>query len=502
MIPSNPDPNEQVYFIYSGTDIDDRITSIDWTINDSGPYGNTNTTTTSGRDDTVAHADGEGTDWYGQGQTDGAFTNPDIHNIEIVIHWNDGFSNQVINYDKDFIQNKFSGPALSFSQNPPQATISSGVEFINTSINVGRVGLGLPDHIEYEWTWYDDTLIETIDDQNYSYKLVKTPVTTDCEVELCADWSDGWETMTTCLREDVVFDTTVTVTPEDCYYVIDVIGTSSDGSVSGYGWTISSGTSSSGVWIDIWNSPTGISQKEKTLCFSSTGWYKIEGSVYGTGTTTSDYETLFINETCPDSGSKYNIWNGTGVLDVGSDWNHMEKGIESSVAMHLGTNGLLVEDSIANDIIEFHRSGYSEIDINNYDFLSFWMNIKHWQQGTDIKIKLDSTLGNSGVELNVSNYVVEERLNIWHRVMIPLQRFRITADESQVGWPTYVNRLVFTIEGEIDFWLDDISLIIGEVVTIPVCTPNMETHQAGASPSPHLINVQPCSNAYPRPINI
>ena len=156
MTPVDPEPNTQVFFEYSGLDIDDRITSIDWIIYDSGVYGNTDTTTTSGRDDTVAHTDGEGTDWYGQSKTSGAFTNPGVHNVEIVVHWDDGFSDQTINYNKDFTQERFTGPTIDFTQAPTQAVIGATVEFTNTSTNVGRVGLGLPDNLEYEWKWYED----------------------------------------------------------------------------------------------------------------------------------------------------------------------------------------------------------------------------------------------------------------------------------------------------------------------------------------------------------
>jgi len=67
----------------------------------------------------------------------------------------------------------------------------------------------------------------------------------------------------------------------------------------------------------------------------------------------------------------YTIWNGTGVLDTGSDWVHENKGIESPIAVYQGTNGMLLSNSVVGDTIVFHRHGYFEIDINNYDFLSF-----------------------------------------------------------------------------------------------------------------------------------
>jgi len=504
MIPSDPLPNEVVTFEYTGTDVDDRITSIAWVIGDSGAYGNTDTTTSGNRDDTISHSEGLGTDWYNQAATSGAFTNPGTHLVAIAIYWNDGFNDQVMNYSENFTQDKFTGPTIDFTQLPVQAAVSSGVAFNNTSTNVSRVGLGLPDNEEYTWTWDDDGVVDITSDVAYSYQLNKVPNSAECTVKLCADWSDGWDTMMSCLEKSVAFRTTVTVTPEDCYYRINVIGTSDDGTTDGYSWTVSSGTSASGTWNEVWSSPVGLSQQDKTLCFSSTGWYKIEGFVYGTGATTNDFQTLFVDETCPDSGSVYTIWNGTGPLDTGSDWVHIGHGVESPIAVYRGTNGMLVTGSTEGDEIVFHRYGYSELDINNYDFLSFWINIKDWEVRRDMTVRLFSTLDNqvnSGIALDLSNYVMLDTLNEWQRVMIPLKRFRIEADEAQVGWPTHANSLEFYIEGAINFWMDDIALIMGELITLPVCTPDMETTQVGSSPRPPVI-MSPCSTAYPGPINI
>ena len=104
MSPSIPLPNEAVSFIYSGTDIDNRIISIDWIIEDDGAYGTTNTTVTENRDNPVNHTAGIGTDWYNQPPISGAFTNSGDHNVSISITWNDGFTDQIMYFDKNFIQ--------------------------------------------------------------------------------------------------------------------------------------------------------------------------------------------------------------------------------------------------------------------------------------------------------------------------------------------------------------------------------------------------------------
>ena len=298
MTPPNPDPNEPVSFKYTGTDVDNTITSIAWVIADSGAYGNTNTISVSARDDDVPHTEGKGTDWCGEAANSGAFTNPGDHKVSIQISWWDGFNTQLMTYDEHFNQGVFSGPSISFTQVPAQATLASGVKFVNTSTNTSRVGLGLPNCTEYDWTWTDGSISDGATDKPYSFEFERVPTSVDCKVKLCASWSDGWETRYTCHEEAVVFETTVTISEEDCYYKLNLIGTSDDGSISGYSWTVSSGTTELGPWVEVWNTPTNMDQNPKTICFTSVGWYKIDGYIYGGGTTTDD-EIIYITEVCP-----------------------------------------------------------------------------------------------------------------------------------------------------------------------------------------------------------
>ncbi len=299
MSPTTPDPNEVITFQYTGTDIDDAITNIAWTIADSGAYGNTDTTAaTNARDDVISHSEGLGTDWYGQSSTAGAFTNPGSHQVSIVVSWWDGFNTQTINYNEIYTQGRFTGPTVNFTQLPLEAVVASEIIFTNTSSDVERVGLGLPNNKEYTWTWTDAAVSEIESDKSYNYQLSKTPTSANCQVELCAEWSDGWDTQNTCVEKDVVFETIVTVSVEDCYYNLDIIGTSDDGSVTGYGWTVYSGSSSTGPWSETWASPVAIEQISNKVCFCVLGFYKIEGTVYGTGASTSDNEIIEVLEVC------------------------------------------------------------------------------------------------------------------------------------------------------------------------------------------------------------
>ena len=464
------EPDAPIYFKFTGTDTYDRLVSISWHIEDSGSYGDTDTSYLSTDiSDIVAHTEGLGTSWVGHTATTGAFTNPGSHTVSVTIVWNDGWDDHTIEYSETFTQEKFAGPSVNFTQNPANAVTNQLVSFENTSTSINRVGLGLPDGIEYTWGWSSADTVDTISDVPYTYVLTKTPVSTECSVDLCAEWSDGWETRTTCTSKAVVFGAVVTVTPEDCYYIINVAGTSTDGTATGYGWTVYSGTSSSGVFNEVWSSPIGEEQNNKTICFSSTGWYKIEGTVYGNGDPTQDFDTLYINETCPDSGATYTIWNGTGELDTGADWVREGFGYESDKAVYEGTNGLLVVGATSADSLVFHRKAHTEIDINNYDFLSFWINIRSWGKSKDITINMYSILDNQSTELLMSNYINFNMIREWQRVMIPLKRFNIKQNTNLIGWPTYVNELKFILDSGINFWIDGVSLIMGELVTLPVC---------------------------------
>jgi len=469
-------PSTVVSFNYTGSDVDNRITGIDWTIDD----GSTDTVINDvPKGTTVEHTEGLGASWYGNLSTPGAFTNSGSHSVGIVINWNDGWDDNTVTHSEIIVQGKFSGPTVRFIQEPVPAPVGSGISFTNTSINTSRVGLGLPNHVEYSWTWTDATGVASITDTPFSYEFEKIPTSAAAQVSLCAEWSDGWDTKTTCISEDVVFETTVTVTPEDCYYSINVVGTSSDGTVNNYGWTVSSGITEEGPWNLVWESPIGIDQQQKTLCFSTTGWYKVTGFVYGTGTTTSDYDTLLITETCPDSASIYNIWNGTGILDVEADWLRSGAGEESTASKYRGTNGLDVSYDKDNESIYFYRNNALDMDSNDYDFLSFWINIKSWNSKKDVVIRLYSTNYSYGVDVNLSSYIDIASLGPWTKVMIPLSNFKLTPQTDKEGWPTYINKLRFKMEGDISFWLDNVALTMGSLVTVPICNPDPDVYNIG-----------------------
>jgi len=505
MTPAVPDPNEPVSFDYTGTDVDDTIVDIEWTINDSGIYGNTNTTTTVNRDDNVPHTAGLGTDWCGESAAAEAFTNPGSHQVSIVITWWDGFVNQTMNYSETYNQGVFPGPIVDYTQVPAEAVMASGVKFVNNSTNTSRVGLGLSDCDEYDWTFVDDGTPTEELDKPFSYELEVVPTSTNCQVELCANWSDGWATNTTCVSESVAFATTVTVSPIDCYYNLNIIGTSGDGTVSGYSWTVASGISETGPWTDIWDSPTGMDQNDKKVNFPAIGWYKITGYVYGTGATTSDDEVLFVDSVCPATEAIYDIWNGTGPLDIGGDWVHSGSGTETEAAKYSGTNGLDATGLKKNNKISFNTPGGIIVDISPYDLLALYINVREWTSGTDVEVELKGVVSEVGT-VNLSKYVNFSTPQEWQKVYIPLADFGLASP--------YATRLRFTPTSNMGLWMDDIEFNMGALVYTPICEPGMTAHEVGTKatyakevkPSMKAImDLQPSARViktFPRPINI
>jgi hypothetical protein len=473
-------PDTVVTFEFDGTDVDGTILGIRWKINDSGAYGNTDTTYSGSAGDTVPHSSGLGTDWCGDAASPGAFTNPGNHLVEAWVYWNDGFTDQILYCSETFTQEMYTGPTVDFNQVPAQATVSSGVKFVNASTSTSRVGLGLPDCYEYTWTWDDDGNVETEVDKPYAYELQKVPTTANCTVKLCADYSDGWDTHTTCVQKDVAFKTIITVTPVECFYNLHIIGTSSDGSLTGYNWEVYQTTTSGAPgpgWELLWTSPTGLDQQDKKICFTFQNYYKIIGYAHGTGTTTWDDEILYIDVVCP-SDDLAHIWNGTGILDTGSDWNHSGWGFEASYAKHWGTNGLDADGMTSGTTIYFDTVDIT--DTTRYDLFAMWMKINEWQQYKDLKIGMYLNGVLQGKAVNVNDYINYTGrltdLTDWQRILIPLEDFNMPGLD-----PRNVNEVRFIAQGTIGVYMDDLMFGIGAVIEyyIPAPDPKMYAEEQG-----------------------
>jgi len=439
-------PNTMVSFLYTGTDPDNKITSIEWTINDSGLYGNTTTNITDTRDSIVQHVDGLGTSWCGVSNNLTAFTNPGSHDVSIIVHWNDGFEDKTINYSETFIQDTFSGPTVNFNQVPSLATLSSGVAFTNTSTVVDRVGKGKPDCFEYDWYFISAGNIEdNVYNKDYSYIYNIIPTNINSTIGLKANWNDGWLNKTTTKEKDIIFKTTVSVIKEDCYYSLDIIGTSQDGTISGYSWEVYEDTTLSGTgpWNLLWESPTGLDQKTKNIGFTDKGYYKIAGYIYGNGTT-SDYDIIYVDEPCEGTCGDEVIWDGTGVLDTPTLWIRSGFGFEAEYAKHSGTNGLDVV-GLNTNYISFYNSTGSAFD--NFESISFWIKTTNITTGSDIKITINTSTDKSAT-VYLSNYITIDTINNWKKVLININEFKNISG--------LITKLIFTGTNIWDFYLDDI----------------------------------------------
>jgi len=466
-------PNTLVSFKYSGTDPDNRITKIDWVIEDQGNFGNTPTSIDGAdKDDVAYHTKGKGTSWCGNPATPGAFTNPGDHTIRIVIYWNDGFNDLTITYTEIFKQRLFNGPHLSFTQDPLKALLNNEVEFTNTSTNTSRVGTGLPDCTEYDWLFKQEgQIVDEVADVSFNYKYKIIPDNVDAIIGLRAHWNDGWHNKTSYIEDNIIFDTTVTVTPEDCYYVLDIIGTSLDGTISGYSWEIYKDTTTSGVgpWDLIWESPVAIDQKVKKIGFTDVGYFKVIGYIYGGGTT-SDDESLFIDEVCPVEAEEV-IWDGTGLLDRPTDWTRLGYGREAEYARYSGTNGLDARGLHTKQIVFVHPTG---VDIYNHESLTMYIKLYSSNPINDITVKMKTKSGTYSEELKLSNYIKLEEVNTWQRAIINIEDFGALDD--------VVSSIILTGHYASSIYLDNVYLSATKVFykAVQVCGVDMVGTSAGA----------------------
>lgn len=480
-------PDTWVSFEYTGAYPYNNINSIDWVINDD-----TDTTTTGVPPNAVvAHTEGDGTSWYGHTATPGAFTDHGTHNVEIVIHWTDGFDTHTITYDEDFYQLLYGGPTPDFTQVPNPVTVGSGVNFNNATTDsesrVGTAGAGE----EYDWEWTDDGVLDNVNDVPYSYVYSNTPSSDDISLELCAHWNDGWDDHETCVTKAVAIDTTVIVSQRDCYYELLIYGTSDDGTVSGFYWEVSRSTSSgiAGPWELMWTSPTSMDQREKVICFGEENYFKVQGYATGAGATTSDEEIIFVDAVCPGAECSLIIWNGTGEFDSGGDWDHSGHGSEEDYAKYEGTNGLDATNFSNNKKIRFQDTNENNVD--DYDLLSMYINLKEWDADTILYFE-------DGITVKLSDYLETTNLNQWQRVLIPLEAFGLTA-------PINLIRLTMESTGNNGFYLDNVEFVVGATIqgVVDVGRPEMEAElQNRPSMAAGEVDFRPSMSAFPPPGNL
>ncbi|HLD90944.1 MAG TPA: hypothetical protein VI911_08030 [Patescibacteria group bacterium] len=491
------DPNTPVTFEYTGTDVDNRIISIDWAIIDTGAFGSTTTLVSANRDDVISHTEGLGTSWYGQSNVLGAFTNPGTHTISIDIHWNDYFEDHVISYSIPIEQGLFGGPLVDFTQFPAQVTVAEEAQFLNTTTSYDRVGTYTPNGYRYTWIYNEDGDLTTATNVTHDYVFEYTPQIDSGIVTLTAYWNDGWYNQTTTISYDVVFTTNVTITTVECYYLLEITGTSSDGTTTGYHWEVYK--DNEGSWELTWESPVGLEQKEKKVCFTSLGSYRIIGYVHGTGTTTNDSLLQEIDVVCPTEAYYY-IWNGTGVADIGGDWLHSGFGVESPDAMKSGTNGLDASGMLTNSSFSFIRIG-PPISTEEYDLIAVQLNLQEWSAAADIEVTLKSVGSINGNAVSLRHYLNSSLIEEWQRIYIPFDSFNMTE--------VYIDEIEFKATRPLSIYLDDVIMGIGSVITrvVAVKDPETHAHEVGEKSTQAIeikpsMRVQKTNVVFPWPTNL
>ena len=368
------------------------------------------------------------------------------------------------------------------------------VTFTNTSTDTSRVGTGFgpPAGVEYDWRWNDNGNVLQINNVSYSYDLVQIPASDNCSVQLCAHWHDGWDEQITCIEKDVIFDVSIVLEKNDCYYDLTIYGTSEDGSVSGYHWEVSRSTvsGSGGPWELIWTSPEATNQKYKTICFTEINYFLLEGFVHGNGPTASAQLEFFSNEVCAEECAMA-LWNGTGFEDAGGDWNHSGHGLERMYAKYEGTNGLDATGFTQNKKIMFSES--HGVNVDPYDLLSMYINLKEWQANKDIQVYF-----NIGNRVNLSAYADITKTNEWQRILIPFSDFGLVK-------PIELNKLTLESGGNMGFYLDNVYVTVGAVTTkvVAIERPRMSAESQDTPITlAQGIDFRPGMSAFPPPGNL
>lgn len=196
----------------------------------------------------------------------------------------------------------------------------------------------------------------------------------------------------------------------------------------------------------------------------------------------------------------YNIWNGTGILDLGADWTHSGYGIESADARHTGTNGLDITGMGGGDKITFIKQSPPAVDANNYTNLQMWVNIKAWQTGKDINIRFYRGNSFTGNGINLSDYIDPTVVDTWLQANIQLSGFNVPSSHVLPGNPAYVDELRLQANGNIDVWLDDIQFSMSIYQAVAICGPEYLSHEERIGMSAR--EIKPSMRVFSEPGNL
>jgi hypothetical protein len=160
-------------------------------------------------------------------------------------------------------------------------------------------------------------------------------------------------------------------------------------------------------------------------------------------------------------------------------------------AKYEGTNGLDATGFTQNKVIRFTES--SSINVDQFDLLSMYINLKEWEAAKDIQVFFDV-----GTRVNLSAYLDITKFNEWQRVLIPFNDLGLTA-------PRDVKTLTLGSGGNMGFYLDNVEVTVGAVTTkvVAIEKPRMSA-EAQDTPITRATGVdyRPGMSAFPPPGNL
>lgn len=158
-----------------------------------------------------------------------------------------------------------------------------------------------------------------------------------------------------------------------------------------------------------------------------------------------DDGTAALNVNGLAAGTPVPIWDGEG-----SYWTPGDQGSAETYAAKTGTYGWDSSPTSLGQDTKFDHG--DNMDITQYDTLSFWFQPKAYPAGSDLQVFWRTSGGsNPGNVLHVEDYVTDMDLDEWQHVEIPIADFALGADVDKILFK-------YAAKGGQQFWFDDIKL--------------------------------------------
>lgn len=159
----------------------------------------------------------------------------------------------------------------------------------------------------------------------------------------------------------------------------------------------------------------------------------------------TDDGTAALNINGSAAGTPVPIWNGEG-----SYWTPGDQGSAETYAAKTGAYGWDSSPTALGQDTKFDHG--ANMDITQYDILSFWLQPKAYPAGSDLQVLWKTAAGGTpGNTLSIEDYVTDMDLDEWQHVEVPIADFALGADVDKVVFK-------YASHGGQQFWFDDIKL--------------------------------------------